>query len=153
MQECFLYSFCSQGPVIRAGFLLDLQYNVWQDSRIRTRIAATAPRCATNELCNMHIPCSKLDKMETIKSLKKNNIKLFQFNSPLLMYHGLEPGPLRCLLFYFTIHYPEAACSWRLEQGCGNDNYPIWQLSVIIRVVAIIILVLTPSPLVIYYLA
>ena len=112
--------------------------------------------CDCTQVCYkwaMHIPCAKLDKMETIKSLKKNNIKLFQFNSPLLMYHGLEPGPLRCLLFYFTIHYPEAACSWRLEQGCGNDNYPIWQLSLIIRVVAIIILVLTPSPLVIYYLA
>ena len=37
-------------PFSVLGFLLYCMYNIWQDAGIRTRVAATAARCATNEL-------------------------------------------------------------------------------------------------------
>ena len=39
---------CSQGPALRPGFYF--MYNIWQDAGIRTRIAATAARYATNKV-------------------------------------------------------------------------------------------------------
>ena len=48
----FYTLFCSQGqkegPLSFRG--LHFLYNVWQDAGIRTLFAATAARCATNEL-------------------------------------------------------------------------------------------------------
>ena len=44
-------SFCSQAPELRPGFIYTLHmYNIWQDAGNRTRVAASAARCATNEL-------------------------------------------------------------------------------------------------------
>ena len=40
--------FCSQSPVIRPGCFYCMN-NSWQDAGIRTQIAATADRCATNQ--------------------------------------------------------------------------------------------------------
>ena len=38
-------------PGSRTPFLVfSFIYNIWQDAGIRTRVAATAARCATNEL-------------------------------------------------------------------------------------------------------
>ena len=45
----FPNSFCSQGPVLRPGIFYFMD-NIWQDAGIRTQVAATAARCATNEL-------------------------------------------------------------------------------------------------------
>ena len=47
------YFFCSQGPVHRSWDLYFI-FNIWQDARIRTGVAATAARCATN--IATHIP-------------------------------------------------------------------------------------------------
>ena len=49
------YYFCSQGPVLRPGFLYRyFLYNIQQDAGIRTRVAATAARSATNEQHTFH---------------------------------------------------------------------------------------------------
>ena len=41
--------FCAQGPVHRSWYFY-FMYSIWQDAGIRTRVAATAARCVTNEL-------------------------------------------------------------------------------------------------------
>ena len=56
--------FCSQGPVFFPGFYTSctvqyLVYNIWQDVGIRTRIAATAARCATNIYISVSSLCEK----------------------------------------------------------------------------------------------
>ena len=44
-----LYTFfVKEGPLSVPGFYF--MYNIWQDAGIRTRVAATAARCAANEL-------------------------------------------------------------------------------------------------------
>ena len=49
--ENFYFVFCpkvKQGPLSVPGFYF--MFNIWQDAGIRTRVAATAAKCATNEL-------------------------------------------------------------------------------------------------------
>ena len=48
-----LYTFfVNEGPLSVPGFYF--MYNFWQDAGIRTRVAATAARCAANELYTLH---------------------------------------------------------------------------------------------------
>ena len=48
-----LYTFfVKEGPLSVPGFYF--MYNIWQDAGIRTRVAATAARCAANELYTLH---------------------------------------------------------------------------------------------------
>ena len=48
LSYCFFV--CAQVTVLRPGFFLYFFYIIWQDAGKRTRVAATADRCATNEL-------------------------------------------------------------------------------------------------------
>ena len=45
-KKIFFYSFCSWVPVLRPRIFIYVQYNIWQDAGIRTRVAATAARFA-----------------------------------------------------------------------------------------------------------
>ena len=46
-----------KGPLSVLGFYS--MYNIWQDAGIRTRLAETAARCATNELhTSLHLICT-----------------------------------------------------------------------------------------------
>ena len=57
-------------------------YNIWQDAGIRTRVAATAAKCATNELHSTHIPNFSIGRFDAAVCTHSTHILLTFTQTP-----------------------------------------------------------------------
>ena len=75
-QKPLFVSRVKEGPLSVPG--LYFMYNVWQDAGIRTQVATTAARCATNELHTSHQKLATKTKLNWIRIRIRSESKWFR---------------------------------------------------------------------------